>query len=113
MSKVWFITGAGSSIGASATKVALKAGDRVVASGRKVQKVRNALCDVAIAALLAGSCAAYATQETPIQVAMEDGKTTAQFKVGDSRCLLVDDQIRCTPVGKKTRASRGGLKHDH
>ena len=31
---------------------------------------------------------------------MKDGKTTAQFKVGDSRCLLVDDEIRCTPVGK-------------
>jgi hypothetical protein len=52
-----------------------------------------------IAALLAGSAAAYA-DETPIRMAMEDGKTVVQFKVGDSRCLLVDDQIRCTPVGK-------------
>jgi NAD(P)-dependent dehydrogenase (short-subunit alcohol dehydrogenase family) len=47
MSKVWFITGAGSGIGASAAKAALKAGDRVVAAGRSVQKVRNALRDVA------------------------------------------------------------------
>ena len=47
MSKVWFITGAGSGIGAGAAKAALKAGDRVVASGRNVQKVRNALRDVA------------------------------------------------------------------
>ena len=39
-------------------------------------------------------------RETPIQVAMEDGKPTAQFKVGDSRCVLQNDQIRCTPVGK-------------
>jgi NAD(P)-dependent dehydrogenase (short-subunit alcohol dehydrogenase family) len=99
MSKGWFITGTGSGIGASAAKVAWKAGDRVVATGSNVQKPRNALRDVVIAALLAGSCAAYA-QETPIQVAMEDGKTTAEFKIGDSRCLLVDDQIRCTPVGK-------------
>ena len=53
-----------------------------------------------IAALLASSCAAYGSQETQIQVAIKDGKTTAQFKVGDSRCLLVDDEIRCTPVGK-------------
>ena len=52
-----------------------------------------------IAALLAGSAAAYA-DEAPIKMAMEDGKTVVQFKVGDSRCLLVDDQIRCTPVGK-------------
>ena len=47
MSKVWFITGAGSGIGAGAAKAALKAGDRVVATGRNVQKLRNALRDVA------------------------------------------------------------------
>jgi hypothetical protein len=51
-----------------------------------------------IAALLA-SATAYADQ-TPIQVAMEDGKTIAQFKVGDSHCVLIDDQVRCTPVSK-------------
>ena len=34
MSKVWFITGAGSGIGAATAKAALKAGDRVVATGR-------------------------------------------------------------------------------
>jgi hypothetical protein len=33
-------------------------------------------------------------------MAMEDGKTVAQFKVGDSRCVLENDLIRCTPVGK-------------
>lgn len=43
MSKVWFITGAGSGIGAGAAKAALAAGDRVVATGRNVQKIRNAL----------------------------------------------------------------------
>ena len=58
------------------------------------------LSNLMIAALLASSCAAYGSQETPIQVAIKDGKITAQFKVGDSRCLLVDDEIRCTPVGK-------------
>lgn len=47
MSKVWFITGAGSGIGAATAKAALKAGGRVVATGRNVQKVRNALRDVA------------------------------------------------------------------
>jgi NAD(P)-dependent dehydrogenase (short-subunit alcohol dehydrogenase family) len=99
MSKAWCITGRGSGIGASAAKVALKIGDRVVATGRNVQKLRNALRDVVIAALLAASCTAYA-QETPIHVSMEDGKTTAQFKVGDSHCLLVDDEIRCTRAVK-------------
>lgn len=43
MSKVWFITGAGSGIGAGAVKAALAAGHRVVATGRNVEKVRNAL----------------------------------------------------------------------
>lgn len=43
MSKVWFITGSGSGIGAGIAKAALKAGDRVVASGRNLDKVRKAL----------------------------------------------------------------------
>ncbi len=47
MSKVWFITGAGSGIGAGTARAALKVGNRVVATGRNVEKVRNALKDVA------------------------------------------------------------------
>ncbi len=47
MSKVWFITGAGSGIGAGTAKAALRAGDRVVATGRNLDKVRNAYRDVA------------------------------------------------------------------
>src|SRR2546423_1834821 len=47
MSKVWFITGAGSGIGAGTARAALKAGDRVVATGRNLDKVRKALRDVA------------------------------------------------------------------
>lgn len=46
MSKVWFITGAGSGIGAASAKAALRAGDRVVATGRNLDKLRNALSDV-------------------------------------------------------------------
>ena len=34
MSKIWFITGAGSGIGAGIARAALQAGDRVVATGR-------------------------------------------------------------------------------
>ena len=45
MSKVWFVTGAGSGIGAGIVKAALKAGDRVVATGRNLDKVRKALGD--------------------------------------------------------------------
>ena len=47
MSKVWFITGAGSGIGTGIAKAALKAGDRVVATARNLDKARNALRDLA------------------------------------------------------------------
>jgi NAD(P)-dependent dehydrogenase (short-subunit alcohol dehydrogenase family) len=47
MSEVWFITGAGSGIGAATAKAALSAGDHVVATGRNVDKVSKALRDVA------------------------------------------------------------------
>ncbi|THF56537.1 SDR family oxidoreductase [Pseudothauera rhizosphaerae] len=47
MSKVWFITGAGSGIGAATVRAALKAGDRAVATGRNLAKLRRALRDVA------------------------------------------------------------------
>ncbi|MEG4027952.1 MULTISPECIES: SDR family oxidoreductase [unclassified Microcoleus] len=47
MNKVWLITGAGSGIGTGTAKAALQAGDRVVATGRNLDKVRNALRDVA------------------------------------------------------------------
>ena len=57
------------------------------------------LSKLLIAALLAGSAAAYADQ-APIQVAMEDGKTVARFTVARSHCILVDDQVRCSPAGK-------------
>lgn len=57
------------------------------------------LTNLIIAALLAGSAAAYA-DEAPIQIAMEEGRTVAQFKMGDSACVLKNDVIRCAPVGK-------------
>jgi NAD(P)-dependent dehydrogenase (short-subunit alcohol dehydrogenase family) len=47
MSKVWFITGAGSGIGAGTAKAALRAGDCVVATGRNLDKVRDAYREVA------------------------------------------------------------------
>jgi hypothetical protein len=50
------------------------------------------------AALLASVTARAADQS--IVIALEEGKQVASFTVGDSRCVLKDDQIRCTPVGK-------------
>ncbi len=54
------------------------------------------LTSLLMAALFASS-AAFAA-DGAIQISMVDGKQQAQFKVGDARCVLVDDQIRCTPV---------------
>jgi NAD(P)-dependent dehydrogenase (short-subunit alcohol dehydrogenase family) len=47
MNKVWFVTGAGSGIGTGIAKAALRAGDRVVATGRNLEKVRNIFPDAA------------------------------------------------------------------
>ena len=57
------------------------------------------LTKMLIAALLLTAAVAHA-DEAPIQIAMEEGKAVAQFKVGDSRCVLKNDQIRCTPVNR-------------
>jgi NAD(P)-dependent dehydrogenase (short-subunit alcohol dehydrogenase family) len=43
MSKVWFITGAGRGMGVDIAKAALAAGNRVVATGRNIEKVTQAL----------------------------------------------------------------------
>ena len=51
-----------------------------------------------IAALLA-SASTYAADQT-IVIALEEGKQVASFQVGDSSCVLKDDQIRCTPLNK-------------
>jgi hypothetical protein len=57
------------------------------------------LTSLLIGALLGVAASAHAG-ESPIQVAMEDGKTRAQFSVGDSHCVLIDDQIRCSSIAK-------------
>ena len=50
--------------------------------------------------VLTGSTAVYAV-ERPIQVDTEGGETVAVFRIGDSRCVLVDDHIICMPVVAK------------
>ena len=57
------------------------------------------LTSLLIGTMLAVAASAYA-DEGRIQVAMEDGKTRAQFSVGDSQCVLVNDQIRCSRTAK-------------
>jgi NAD(P)-dependent dehydrogenase (short-subunit alcohol dehydrogenase family) len=47
MSKVWFVTGAGSGLGVGITRAALSAGDQVVATGRNLDKVRRPYGDIA------------------------------------------------------------------
>jgi len=59
----------------------------------------NILRTLLIAALLSCACA-HATDQT-IAIALEEGKQVASFKVGDSSCVLKDDQIRCAPTRNK------------
>jgi hypothetical protein len=53
---------------------------------------------VLVAALLASGVAHGG--DNAIRVSDEAGQRIARFTVGDSRCVLKDDQIRCTPVSK-------------
>jgi hypothetical protein len=48
-----------------------------------------------IGALLAAS-SAFA--DSSIQVQSVDGRQEAKFSLGDSKCVLVDETIVCTPV---------------
>jgi hypothetical protein len=48
-----------------------------------------------IAALLV-SVSAFADQS--IEVSVVNGKQQASFSVGDSKCVLVNDAIQCTPT---------------
>jgi hypothetical protein len=47
-------------------------------------------------AALPGSVSAFADQT--IEVSVVNGKQQAAFSVGDSKCVLVNDAIKCTPV---------------
>jgi hypothetical protein len=49
-----------------------------------------------IAALLVASSAAFADQVIDVQVV--NGKQQANFSLGDSKCVLVNDVIKCAPV---------------
>ena len=49
-----------------------------------------------IAALLASVSSAFADQT--INVSVVNGKQQAAFSVGDSKCVLVNDVIQCSPV---------------
>jgi serine/threonine protein phosphatase PrpC len=53
------------------------------------------LTSLLMAAALVSS---VAFADDSIRVSMVDGKQQAQFKVGDSRCVLVDDRIQCAPI---------------
>jgi hypothetical protein len=41
-----------------------------------------------------------ARAENAISVDNESGRPIAQFRIGDSSCVLKDDQIVCTPIGR-------------
>jgi hypothetical protein len=52
--------------------------------------------------MIAATFAAVTAQaaDSTIVIAMEEGRQVATFSVGNANCVLKDDQVRCTPVGK-------------
>jgi NAD(P)-dependent dehydrogenase (short-subunit alcohol dehydrogenase family) len=70
MNKVWFITGAGSGLGTGIARAALRAGDRVVATGRNIEKVRKAFPDVAPENI--GFVQLDVANEAPAQAAVDE-----------------------------------------
>ncbi|HTS52175.1 MAG TPA: hypothetical protein VMH26_02785 [Burkholderiales bacterium] len=38
--------------------------------------------------------------DSAVRVSNEQGKPVAQFNIGDSRCVLKDDLVRCTRISK-------------
>jgi hypothetical protein len=44
--------------------------------------------------------AGAARAENTIHVVNESGRPVAQFRIGDSSCVLKDDQIFCTPLSR-------------
>ena len=61
-------------------------------------KTTSFLTGILFAAVLA-SGAAHGADDS-IKVVAEQGRTVAEFKVGDSRCVLQDDRLSCVPVSK-------------
>ena len=51
-------------------------------------------------ALLIGTllCASAAFADNSIEVNVVAGKQQAKFSIGDAKCVLVDEQIKCMPV---------------
>lgn len=58
----------------------------------------NVLSGVLVVALVTSGMAR--ADDRAIRVTSEHGSPVAQFKVGDSRCVLKDDQVRCAPISK-------------
>lgn len=61
-------------------------------------RTSRVLANLFIAALLLASTASAA--DRTITVIAEQGRTVAEFTVGDSHCTLENDRLSCTPIGK-------------
>ena len=61
-------------------------------------RTNRVLASLLIAAVFL-SGAARAADRT-ITVVADQGEIVAEFKLGDSRCVLKDDRLSCTPIGK-------------
>ena len=63
-----------------------------------LHQILNFLSGVVVVALLASVMAR--ADDRAIRVTSEQGSPVARLQVGDSRCVLKDDQVRCAPISK-------------
>jgi hypothetical protein len=61
-------------------------------------RTRRLLSSLLLVALFASG--AVDAADRTINVVAEQGETVAEFKVGDSRCVLKDDRLSCVPLRK-------------
>src|SRR5690349_15545771 len=94
MSKVWFVTGASSGIGAAVAKAALQAGHRVVATARNLEKLRSVLGELASDQLALVQL--DVSSETQATKAIEDADADKALQGGDRRGLL-NALVRISP----------------
>ena len=67
------------------------------APGYTEHGIMNKLLGLLLVGALSAGLSTPAASETLVVVS-EQGKPVASFNIGDSRCVLKDDQIACTPV---------------
>jgi hypothetical protein len=63
---------------------------------QSTQTMTNKILQSFLIGALLSACSAFA--DSSIQISRDNGMQRAAFSLGDSKCVLVDETIRCTPM---------------